>query len=87
LSEVSVQTSADLVNLLALTMNEVRTGAMPPAVANAVGYLASQMARLLPEQPVVREAALSLNIDRESLAKMVLKAIEEQKSEGQGSVK
>ena len=39
--------TADLVNLLADSIDDVRTGAIDPKVANAVGYLAGVMVKIL----------------------------------------
>lgn len=56
--DVAVETSQDVVRLLAATINDVRKGRMDPRVANAVGYLANVLLKAVDQGDV--EARLAM---------------------------
>jgi hypothetical protein len=63
--DVPLKTVADVVALLAETINQTRKGALDPKVSNAVGYLGSVLLRALQEHEMeqrlaVLEAALKV---------------------------
>jgi len=47
LDPLTITTQKDVVNLLCDTINNVRSGAMPPRIANCVGYLAGHLLKAL----------------------------------------
>src|SRR5262245_12893118 len=58
-------TVADVVTLLAATINQVRRGALDPKVANTVGYLAALLLKALEESDLAaRVAALEAAVHR-----------------------
>ena len=45
LEEMPINTSKDVVKLIATTINEVRTGKLDPRIANTIGFLAGHLIR------------------------------------------
>ncbi len=65
LEPVPLDRPEDVCRLLAATINEVRSGAVPPAVANSIGYLAGQWTKSFETAELARKiAGLELIVQR-----------------------
>ena len=65
LEPVPLDRPEDVCTLLATTINEVRAGAVPPAVANSIGYLAGQWTKSFETAELARKiAGLELIVQR-----------------------